>query len=135
MKKLICAMVIATISSSLMAQSQWKPVVVGCSFSEGKDVFNNKVVDLESPYGGGKVASFKRKNGERVNVTVMLSLNEDDRNLLDMMLLIDSSAKKSLGMISSNGLVPTSLNGISTTLLADKNGSLFDNVNVKCSFK
>ncbi len=134
MKATLFALLLAM---SSMAMAQNSSVLVSCSFSEATSpgLPKTQTKEVENPFGGGKVLSFKKSNGDVVSVTVMLERNEDDKNLLDMTLLLTSKTNESLGMVISRGLSNNRFNGVSTTLFADKNGSIYNNNSINCQFK
>jgi hypothetical protein len=132
MKRVIFALSAALLSTAVFADL--KPVVVKCTFSEGKDGIG-KSAELQSPYGGGKIAKFKTANGGEVDVTVSLMPNEDDQNLLDMSLEIETTSNKALILVGATGLSSNNYNGASATIISDKNGKIEDSARLRCDFK
>lgn len=134
MKKMLVLGLIVGLFSMAQASEVYKSITIRCSLVEG-DLTSVQTKEVISPYGGGKTVTFKKKNGSAIEVTVRTSVNEDDRELIDLSMMIDSSDSKSAQQVTARGLSENKYkeNGVTSTVFNDKNGALQDSVLIKCA--
>jgi hypothetical protein len=96
MKFLSTTLLTLTTLLSGTAFSATKPVSVKCTFSEFHKA--EQTQNVENPFGGGKVVSFKYEDGSVLSAIVMLETNEDNHNLIDMTLLITDASQAQLNV-------------------------------------
>lgn len=104
-------------------------VVLKCSVREGNK--KETTFDVVNPYGGGQVVQVKTAENGVISLTVMISENEDNRDLTNLQLLVSKSTDKSVLILSANGISKNKYNenGLSATLASD---SLSNSVGVSC---